>query len=572
MTRLFQSQDPQLVNVDTDSLVVRNWIKASVSRSWLNKRWVYPLSELGDLFHFCETINEDVEVVQSVYDAYQTYLYKLAQLKEYKAGKAFDVSSSLFTGQLFDYQPSVVAQMLLMHKYLLALEVGLGKTVVSTAAFCKLREHKPVKVLIMCESNQVHKPWLETLYRFTKIKNILVVEGDASDRDKVLRYGISNREKHWIWICSYEVFRIEQDKFPKDWDVVIYDEITKVKNISAKTSVALTTIRADYVWGLSATPIKNTYLDLYGIMKVINPYLFTTKNNFINHYLTLDIFNRPIRIQKEKEPVLLAKMEPWHVQMVREDVLMTKPVHMKTDKVPLTACQLTKFEEIQQQIKEMDTTAFEQGTKLRQLCNTAKVFEEYKDLPLEETTNKLKVLEQILDETVTKGGKTVVVFSFFRTVIDELNTYFAGKYKVAVVDGQTKKHCPFAKQMDCSKCSKYSGCSVVKKHIYDFVHHNVQVLLGTDSLSRAHNLSTCDTIVNFDLPWTAADLKQRIGRIDRADNKAPELFVYNIVTEGTVEDKIIKAIEHKEKQSGKILLKYSVKISKLGTTVRTKKL
>lgn len=572
MTRLFQSEDPYLVNIDTNSLVVRNWIKASVSRVWFNQRWVYPLSELNELLHFCETIKEDVEITQSVYNAYQTFLYKVEQLKLYKNGKSFDATSDLFTGKLLHYQSPVIAQMLLMHKYLLALNVGLGKTIISVAAFCKLRKHRPVKVLIICESNQIHKPWFDTIRRFTTIKQVLIIEGNAATRDKILRYGVENRDHYWVWICSYEVYRIDQDKFPKDWDVVIYDEITKVKNISTDTASALTHIKSDYVWGLSATPIKNTYLDLYGIMKLINPHLFTTKNNFINHYLTLDIFNRPIRIQKDKESVLLAKLYPWYVQIVGEDVGISKSINIRTDRVPLTSCQRKKLDEIQQLIKDMDTTAFEQSIKLRQLCNTVKVFEEYKHLPLEETTNKIKVLEQILEETITKQGKTVVVFSFFKTVIDILYEHFKGKYKIAIVAGETKKYCKYQEQLDCSKCEKYQTCAVVKKHIYDFVHHRINLLLGTDSLSRSHNLSTCDTLVNFDLPWTAADLKQRIGRIDRVDNKASELFVYNIVTEGTVEDKIIKVIEHKEKQSSKILPKYSVKISKLGATVRVKKL
>lgn len=571
MTKVKRSIYSQLVEVTTNSSVVRNWIKSSVSRKWIEGKWIYPISELNDLLHFCNNIiKEDIQVEQSVYDAYNTFLYKLEQLKLYKAGKKFNASSPLFTGKLFDYQPPVIAQMLLMHKYLLALEVGLGKTVISTAAFCKLKKHKPVKVLIICESNQIHKPWLETIYRFTKIKQVLVIEGTAEERDKILRLGITDRERHWIWLCSYDVFRIEQNKFPKEWDVTIYDEVTKIKNISTKTFAALSEIKSDYTWGLSATPIKNTYLDLYGVMKVINPYLFTTKTNFINHYLALDIFNRPIRIQKDKESELLNKIYPWHVQIVREDVQTTKPLHIKTIKVPFTKCQQEKFDEIIYQVKNMETTMFEQGTKLRQLCNTAKVFEEYKDYPLQETTNKVKILEEILKDTITKQNKSVVVFSFFKTVIDELYTYFSGKYKAAVVDGKTRKYCAYPKQLNCSKCSSYERCKAVKKNIYDFVHRNIDLLLGTDSLSRAHNLNTCDTLINFDLPWTAADLKQRIGRINRVDNEALELFVYNIVTENTIEDKIIKTIERKEKQSGKILLKYSVKISKLGATVQVK--
>jgi superfamily II DNA/RNA helicase len=115
---------------------------------------------------------------------------------------------------------------------------------------------------------------------------------------------------------------------------------------------------------------------------------------------------------------------------------------------------------------------------------------------------------------------------------------------------------------------KYRYCNTVKKYISDFVDGNINVLFGTDSLSRAHNLPTCDSLINFDLPWDSATMEQRIGRIDRANNPAPELFVYNIVTLGTIEERIIRIIETKEKESDKVFPKYNVNLSQLSNTIR----
>ena len=577
MTELkYDENFPDLSKIITKNNILLDIIKKSPSRFWINKEWYYPIQELDDMFKYFNLTKENFSIDEKVKEKYEIFKKRVELLKKFKAGDISDIDLSNpphFIKQLKDRQKPIVAQILLMKRYLMALEVGMGKTVISLFTILKLRQLSKIKALIVCESNQIHKPWIETIFTFSDLTkdSIMILDGTSEQRqDKLKKYN-DNPDKYWLWIISYDIARIEKDNIPKNWDIIVYDEITKVKNISAKVSKSLLEINAPYKIGLSGTPITNTYFDLYGIMKIINPYVFSTKNNFQENYLKLDMFMRPIGLQNGVEEELKRKMFPWMLEQSKEEIGIAKPIHIKTIPVSLTVLQAKALEEIKSLLSSGEKSAFECQVKLRQICNTVKLFDEYADRPIEETTNKVSVLKQLLFECVKQKNKKAVVFSFFKGVVDLLEQILSKEYKVRVVTGESKKTCKHAEIINCYKCELFFKCVSVKKYIYEFVEGDVEVLLGTDSLSRAHNLYTCDTIINFDLPWNASDMVQRFGRIDRGEkNPAPEFFVYNLATLGTIEERIIKKIERKAKESRKVFPKFSVSLSKLSSTITIK--
>lgn len=571
---MYDAMLPGMARISTDSQIVRDLVKNSVSRKWIaaRKSWYYPVTELDDLFNIFKLAGEQFNIDTKINDAYTYFKSKTELLKSLKAG---DVSScnfpemDNFTAKLYDYQKSVVSQIFLMHKYLLALEVGMGKTIISLYAAMALHKVKGSKCLIVCESNQIHKPWVDKILSFCPGVKAHIVEGNAVQRKAKIHEGMADMESNWLWIMSYDTVRIEIENLPKTWDVIIMDEITKIKNVSSKASDAIQQLSSDYTIGLSATPITNTYYDLYGVFKIINPHVFSTKKNFTEHFLELDFFDKPKGLKKGMEETMNKKVYPWMVQLIKEEYDMAKPIHISTYPVPLTAAQKEKLDEIMLAIKNGDKSPFECQTILRQICNTVKVLEEYDDYELAQTTFKVGKLKELLHKFVKEGGKKVVVFSYFKQVVKLLEAELGKEYNVKVVTGETKKTCKYADIQDCYTCKDYKRCGSVKKHVFEFTEGDVEILLGTDSLSRAHDLWSSDTVINFDLPWNASDMKQRIGRIDRGKkNPASEYFVYNIVTLGTIEEKIIKKIERKEKEQGKVLPKYNVSLAKLGKTIK----
>jgi SNF2 family DNA or RNA helicase len=72
----------------------------------------------------------------------------------------------------------------------------------------------------------------------------------------------------------------------------------------------------------------------------------------------------------------------------------------------------------------------------------------------------------------------------------------------------------------------------------------VPVLLCTESGGEGRNIQFCNTLINFDVPWNPMMIEQRVGRIDRIGQQR-EVFVFNLVTRGTLEEQILHLLDEK---------------------------
>lgn len=75
---------------------------------------------------------------------------------------------------------------------------------------------------------------------------------------------------------------------------------------------------------------------------------------------------------------------------------------------------------------------------------------------------------------------------------------------------------------------------------------NCQVLVSTDAGGEGLNLQFCHVVVNYDLPWNPMRLEQRIGRVDRIGQKHT-VKVFNFILAGTVEYRVQEVLEDKLK-------------------------
>lgn len=73
---------------------------------------------------------------------------------------------------------------------------------------------------------------------------------------------------------------------------------------------------------------------------------------------------------------------------------------------------------------------------------------------------------------------------------------------------------------------------------------DVRVLISTDAGGEGLNLQFCHVIVNFDMPWNPMRLEQRIGRVDRI-GQGHVVRAINFVLEDTVEHRVRQVLEEK---------------------------
>ncbi len=64
------------------------------------------------------------------------------------------------------------------------------------------------------------------------------------------------------------------------------------------------------------------------------------------------------------------------------------------------------------------------------------------------------------------------------------------------------------------------------------------ILISTEILAEGVNLHRANVIVNYDTPWNATRLMQRIGRVNRIGATAPKIYIYNFYPTAKVDDDI----------------------------------
>lgn len=73
--------------------------------------------------------------------------------------------------------------------------------------------------------------------------------------------------------------------------------------------------------------------------------------------------------------------------------------------------------------------------------------------------------------------------------------------------------------------------------------NDYQIILTTDVLAEGVNLHRANTVINYDTPWNATKLMQRMGRVNRIGQMASHIFVYNFYPTAQINDDI--ALEKK---------------------------
>lgn len=67
----------------------------------------------------------------------------------------------------------------------------------------------------------------------------------------------------------------------------------------------------------------------------------------------------------------------------------------------------------------------------------------------------------------------------------------------------------------------------------------ISVLVANEVASEGIDLQFCDSMVNYDLPWNPMVVEQRIGRIDRMGQTSPYVHIYNMIVEGSIQERIL---------------------------------
>jgi len=83
-----------------------------------------------------------------------------------------------------------------------------------------------------------------------------------------------------------------------------------------------------------------------------------------------------------------------------------------------------------------------------------------------------------------------------------------------------------------------------RKEVQEAFAQKTRILVSTDAGGEGLNLQFCHVVINYDMPWNPMRLEQRIGRVDRI-GQTHAVRAINLVLEGSVECRVREVLEEK---------------------------
>ena len=172
---------------------------------------------------------------------------------------------------------------------ILADEVGLGKTIEAGIVLSQIWAERKRKILIIVPSS-LRKQWnQELIEKFFLPSTIL----ESKSFNQEVKQGKRNPfEQNEIIITSYQFARNKADQVRDvKWDLVIIDEAHRLRNVYKTSNKIARALKEALAHApkllLTATPLQNSLLELYGLVGFIDDYIFGDIKSYKNQFARL---------------------------------------------------------------------------------------------------------------------------------------------------------------------------------------------------------------------------------------------------------------------------------------------
>ena len=443
----------------------------------------------------------------------------------------FDTFASLprLRFEPFEHQLAAASTALrrLRGRAILADEVGLGKTIEAGLVLSELRMRGLARrALVVCPAGLVGQ-WQEELDRKFALPSVVAGAGGVPpaglDQPVVLASLATARRSPLADALTAE-----------PWDLVICDEAHRLRNARSASGRLARNLRARYLLLLTATPVENRLDDLFQLVSLVSPGLLGSAQDFRrNHGRAGDETPRNLaELQRRLRDVM--------VRHRRSQVKLTLP-HRLAETIRLSPRPEEEdlYQEVSRRVRREGRGASPSRLlALRAVQRMAGSGPEALAGPLSKlgwddlaaqasatrSTVKGAALLALLERHVRRGEK-VVVFTSYRATLDRLAGLVAeAGVPVALYHG---------------RLPRAEKDAAIERFAAD-----APVLLTTDAAGEGRNLQFCHVMVNVDLPWNPMQIEQRLGRLHRIGQRH-DVVVTNLVTRGTIEDRILAVLEAK---------------------------
>lgn len=438
-------------------------------------------------------------------------------------------------------------------RWLLGDDQGLGKTKqIIDLAVIRKQNSEFKHCLIVCGVNGLKWNWVEEIQKHSDESGWILGQLNRKRTGKV--YVGSNADKvadldrllngegdyPYFLITNIESLRNSEitDRLKNLCDkkiiqMVAVDELHRVKNLKTQQGAGLMQVQPYYRVGMTGTPLMNSPLDLFAIMKWLGyePYEF---GQFKYYFCHVDAWGNIIGYKNIDQ--LRGQLSAFMLRRTKAEVLDLPEKIYTTEYVEMTNEQIDLYNQvIADAMNEPDDPDTEKECilatllKLRQISGGIGPYRNIKKNP------KLDRLEQIVEEAVYSGTKVIVYSNWIQGITPAVERL--AKYNPVVITGETK---------DADRQS------IVNKFQND---DSVKVILGTiGALGTGLTLVAATEVVFLDDPWTNAAKEQACDRAHRIGTKYA-VNIHTIIAHDTYDEKVRDIVAGKKDLSDTIVEK-----------------
>lgn len=433
-----------------------------------------------------------------------------------------------FQGELRPYQIEGLSWLQFLREYelsgILADDMGLGKTVqaLSHLLLEKTSGRMNGPCLIVAPTSLMFN-WCAEAQRFAPDLKVLLLHGAL--RKLVYEDIIS----HDLVLTTYPLLVHDQEVLLKqNFYYLILDEAQFIKNARSQSAQIALQLKAKYRLCLTGTPMENHLGELWSLFHFMMPGLLGEQRQFTR------LFRSPIEkhgdterrahLNRRVSPFLLRRTKDKVLQELPEKVEIIRHVELEDQQRDLyETIRVTMEKKVRTQIANLGLSRshifiLEALLKLRQVCCDPRLL---KISTTQKTTVKSAKLELLMELIIEmhEEGRRILLFSQFTEMLalieEELHQRAINYVKLT---GQTKDRQTPVQQFQQGKVSLF--------------------LISLKAGGTGLNLTAADTVIHYDPWWNPAVENQATDRAHRiGQNKT--VFVYKLVTKGTVEEKIL---------------------------------
>lgn len=237
------------------------------------------------------------------------YAYELT--KRYSSNSLEKFTSSLSDAQV-DLNPHQIDAALfafqspLSKGAVLADEVGLGKTIEAGIVISQKWAERKRNILIIAPAN-LRKQWNQEIADKFFLPSIILEAKSFNEEVQKANFNPFQQEDK-IVICSYHFIKSKAIYVSKvEWDLVVIDEAHRLRNVYKTNNKIAKAIKDAVAHSpkilLTATPLQNSLLELYGLVSIIDEYAFGDLKSFKTQYNKLSEESNFDELKRRLEPV-----------------------------------------------------------------------------------------------------------------------------------------------------------------------------------------------------------------------------------------------------------------------------